>query len=75
MQAQRAGELAALLWALLAQQLAAHALFAGWCVLAGVGRKAHSLMSSTALHSSISLLSGIRNTLFPSQLSDAACIA
>lgn len=29
-QAQRAGELAALLWALLTQQLPAHALLAGW---------------------------------------------
>lgn len=45
------------------------------CVPAGVGSRAHSLMSGTALNSSVSVLSGIRNTLFPSQLSDAACIA
>lgn len=46
----------------------------GACVLAGVGREAHSSLSNTALHSSICVLSDIRNRPFPSQLSDAACI-
>lgn len=43
MRAPRAGELAALLWALLAQQLAARALFAGWVCACWSGQQGSQL--------------------------------